>query len=506
MNVTDVITYGRRTQALATEGVVSLLVPAAATGLVVSIGDVLRGEHKHQKFYDSTAEKLRMALMQANRDGRIPQVQLEEEETSILRTIVSATGEGMAGVLESFCGAIFSFVPAAIEMVVVPMFTIATWGIMAALPVVMSPEGLVILGAAGVAGLVGYLYHRWKAKDKSDLLIGQRPQEAAPRPSLAANAPQTPIAEGAAKGIRNNNPGNLEYAGQPYALPKTGRFAQFATQGQGLYNLGRQVELYYSRGKDTVREIVSTYAPANDNNTEAYIASVSKQMGISPDDKLDLTKRDVLARLMSAIIMQENGSNPYTQAQINDAAEEALGFAKNGYKDVQAATGLVLPVTGQVSSPFGHREMPTEGATTEHKGVDIAAPVGTNVYAANAGTVEVAGPATGYGTLVQIKGSDLWTRYGHLSKTSVAKGDQVSQGQKIGEVGNTGISTGSHLHFEVQPVTAKEPVDPATYLPDLKRGVKVAAAAPAAPLVLNKPESKTFINVDGRLVAVSSQG
>ena len=111
----------------------------------------------------------------------------------------------------------------------------------------------------------------------------------------------------------------------------------------------------------------------------------------------------------------------------------------------------IKPISGgRLSSTFGRRKAPTKGASTYHKGIDWATPVGTAVYASSAGTVARAGWGSGYGYVVYINHSDgRQTRYGHLSKVLVKPGQTVQQGTKIALSGNTGRSTGPHLHFEI---------------------------------------------------------
>lgn len=105
---------------------------------------------------------------------------------------------------------------------------------------------------------------------------------------------------------------------------------------------------------------------------------------------------------------------------------------------------------GRITSQFGPRKAPKKGASTYHKGVDYATPTGTAVVASAAGTVVKAGWGSGYGYVVYIQHSDgRQTRYGHLSKVLVSAGQTVSQGQRIALSGNTGVSTGPHLHFEM---------------------------------------------------------
>lgn len=110
----------------------------------------------------------------------------------------------------------------------------------------------------------------------------------------------------------------------------------------------------------------------------------------------------------------------------------------------------VYPVWGRLSSKFGRRSAPKKGASTYHKGIDLAVPIGTAVMASRGGTVTRAGWGSGYGYCVYIQHPDgVSTRYGHLSKVLVKVGQTVSQGQKIALSGNTGVSTGPHLHFEI---------------------------------------------------------
>lgn len=111
----------------------------------------------------------------------------------------------------------------------------------------------------------------------------------------------------------------------------------------------------------------------------------------------------------------------------------------------------IKPISGgRLTSNFGRRNRPTKGASSYHKGIDWATPVGTAVMASSAGTVAKAGWGSGYGYVVYINHADgRQTRYGHLSKVLVSPGQTVSQGQKIALSGNTGVSTGPHVHFEI---------------------------------------------------------
>lgn len=130
----------------------------------------------------------------------------------------------------------------------------------------------------------------------------------------------------------------------------------------------------------------------------------------------------------------------------NLKVETEVAMASNATTKTTVSRGGSFPVSGQLSSNYGSRW------GTKHKGIDIAASTGTNVYAFMAGTVVSAGwDDGGYGNLVIIDhGNGLQSYYAHNSKILVKEGQSISKGQHIAEVGSTGNSTGPHSHFEVR--------------------------------------------------------
>ena len=115
-----------------------------------------------------------------------------------------------------------------------------------------------------------------------------------------------------------------------------------------------------------------------------------------------------------------------------------------------SAVPTIWPTRGWVTSDFGYRKSPFTGLRENHEGLDIAARIGSPVRAPADGIVIVAGKESGYGNMVEIDhGYGYITRYGHNSKHLVKAGDKVKRGQPIALVGNTGRSTGPHLHYEV---------------------------------------------------------
>lgn len=154
-------------------------------------------------------------------------------------------------------------------------------------------------------------------------------------------------------------------------------------------------------------------------------------------------------RKVIAVVTFENDKEVSTEIIKEEITYQAV--PKIVERGTKIPPTYIKPISGgRLSSSFGYRSRPTKGASTYHKGVDWATPTGTAVYASCGGTVAKAGWGSGYGYVVYINHPDgRQTRYGHLSKVLVSAGQTVSQGQKIALSGNTGVSTGPHLHFEI---------------------------------------------------------
>ncbi len=137
--------------------------------------------------------------------------------------------------------------------------------------------------------------------------------------------------KGGARGIRNNNPGNLEYSKTNPWVGQTGddgRFAKFETPEHGIRALGRNLMSYQRQGIDTVSEIINRWAPPTDkNDTMSYIKAVCEQLGVSADEPLDASNPDTLKALCAAIIHHENGSQPYSDQQLTAGVSAALGLS-----------------------------------------------------------------------------------------------------------------------------------------------------------------------------------
>ena len=149
-------------------------------------------------------------------------------------------------------------------------------------------------------------------------------------------------------------------------------------------------------------------------------------------------------------------------AQEDKNIKELFNYLKK--KSIKlSCTPSIMPAEGWISSPFGYRRDPFTGRRRFHEGIDISNRAGTPVIAPADGIVVFTGREGGYGNLIVIShGYGISTRYGHLKKIFVKPGQKVQRGDIIGEIGNTGRSTGPHLHYEVR--IYGKPVNPINYI------------------------------------------
>ncbi|HHC30084.1 MAG TPA: M23 family metallopeptidase [Rhodobacterales bacterium] len=182
--------------------------------------------------------------------------------------------------------------------------------------------------------------------------------------------------------------------------------------------------------------------------------------GQNPNDILDSVRRGYSGQggPLMPLILSTKGEDPDADTL---RANEILGELDrmNLYRIAAEKLPFGMPVKSsfRYSSGFGFRW------GRLHAGVDMAAPTGTPIYAPADGVVIKAGWASGYGRLIKIKHDfGIETRYGHLSKIRVSEGERVSRGERIGDMGSTGRSTGPHLHYEVR--IGGKPIDPMIYI------------------------------------------
>jgi len=152
-----------------------------------------------------------------------------------------------------------------------------------------------------------------------------------PEAIYPVDGPVSQYAQSLKRGERNNNPGNLNYAGQAGAMLERsgGRFAKFQSAYDGLRAMARQLMLYARRGINSVEGIISTWAPSSENNTGAYVNAISSRLGVDPKAALNLQNPQVLSQLMNGIIHHENGRNIYSSELVSRAAYGATSPTVN---------------------------------------------------------------------------------------------------------------------------------------------------------------------------------
>lgn len=202
-------------------------------------------------------------------------------------------------------------------------------------------------------------------------------------------------------------------------------------------------------------------------NLEVAISNINKeqatiQTAISKNEKL-------IERLKTDRATWEKAEKDLARQSkaISQMINKEMKKTEKTGSSVVVTGGFVRPVPGRITSPYGSRMHPIFKRKIFHSGVDIGAPYGTSVKAANSGRVIFVGWYSGYGRVViinhgNINGVPTTTLYAHLSAATVAQGANVAKGAIIGKVGTTGYSTGPHLHFEVRQ--KGNPVNPLNFI------------------------------------------
>ena len=160
---------------------------------------------------------------------------------------------------------------------------------------------------------------------------------------------------------------------------------------------------------------------------------------------LPLYRQELMVRRMNTFLSQLSD-----EVKLEEVRQQELLHSLRDNRELLASMPSIWPVEGFLTSRFGYRIAPLSGRRDFHKGLDISARTGTPIVAPARGTVSFAGPDGAYGNTIQIRhGAGISTRYAHMQRFVVKEGQTVRRGTIIGYVGNTGRSTGPHLHYEV---------------------------------------------------------
>lgn len=173
---------------------------------------------------------------------------------------------------------------------------------------------------------------------------------------------------------------------------------------------------------------------------------------------LPLHRQELAARKMQDFLDRLSEST-----RLEEVRQQDLLLALRENREALSSMPTIWPVVGFVSSSFGWRSSPFGGRGQFHKGLDITNRVGTPVVAPAQGAVTFSGHDGAYGISVEINhGGGITTKYGHLQRSAVQPGQWIKRGSVLGYVGNTGRTTGPHLHYEVR--LNGVPVNPMRYI------------------------------------------
>ncbi len=173
---------------------------------------------------------------------------------------------------------------------------------------------------------------------------------------------------------------------------------------------------------------------------------------------LMLYRQELLARKMHNFLNQLS-----TESRLEEVRQQELLANISAKEDLLSSTPSIWPTDGWISSPFGYRTSPFTGIREFHSGLDISSATGSPIYAPARGEVIQADRDGSYGLSIALNhASGVITKYAHLHRVAVKKGQTVTRGELIGYVGSTGRSTGPHLHYEVR--LNGVPVDPMRYI------------------------------------------
>lgn len=224
-------------------------------------------------------------------------------------------------------------------------------------------------------------------------------------------------------------------------------------------------EEIYNEMLDHYSSAYEVYLEEGIDKSEA-LAKVIEE--IEKEDYSSLKSNNKMKKLIlsSAILVVLLVAGLYTFDQLHTSGKYVENLSSN--IEIQTSFDQDPPYGSpleysKITSDFGERTHPIHKKTVFHKGTDFAAPLGTKIISVEKGIVTKAAYDKKYGYYVEIKHDDIYTtRYHHMKSISVVKGQSINKGEKIGEVGNSGLSTAPHLHYEI--IKSGSWVDVADYL------------------------------------------
>ena len=205
------------------------------------------------------------------------------------------------------------------------------------------------------------------------------------------------------------------------------------------------------KNREEKNNVKTNISSQNENLETLIIMDTNSQA--QEDIKMEATENYNTPQNIPKVLTNKNNNNKnYSVNKLNISKQEITpNYESNDNYISENTNELFWPVLStEITSKYGKRVHPISNKEKIHNGIDIKAVTGAAVMSSVDGTVTYAGRNGGYGNFIEVRRRDgLTVRYAHLNKINTVVGNNVKMGDKIGEVGSTGVSTGSHLHFEV---------------------------------------------------------
>ncbi len=321
-------------------------------------------------------------------------------------------------------------------------------------------------GRVGVGRLARRAYQRGRLSDLRDVVESGEPQDVVVRAGML-------------RAVFRSQNDSLEQLSQD-RLALAGTRAELAADERALERARRKAEEGAARAREVAvraeQAAARVQALADQRAAALKGAEVHRAEDLQDYQEAQAASRALAERIRQAAIRAAKAREAARKKAAAAAEAERKRRQRAGQKPAAAPrqsssdeqSGRMLwPAPGRLTSRYGYRTHPIYGDRRFHAGIDIGGGLGARVSAAEDGIVTYAGYASGYGTLVVVShgtkgGRDLSTAYAHMGDIDVSEGQSVRRGQKVGEIGNEGNSTGPHLHFEVR--LDGDPVDPLDYV------------------------------------------
>lgn len=233
--------------------------------------------------------------------------------------------------------------------------------------------------------------------------------------------------------------------------------------------------LTFEERADSLNSLLSTFEKKENRVRLIYglspINSEERQLGVGGLPSVgELAKRELdHYEVSKALKLRQIAQHQLRKINYTDSILQRVGSQVDKEITYQNELPSIWPVVGRVTSPYGFRPHPILAMRKFHDGIDIKGPMWMDVHAPADGVVAFSGWRKGYGKMVEIshRGTNLYTRYGHLADMLVKEGDVVKRGDVIAKLGNSGRSTGPHVHYEIRKENRGGGTrNPRLYLPD----------------------------------------